>query len=213
MTFELWTLLAVWLAYFVLHSFLASLTVKRWVARVHPDWMPAYRLFFNAVAMLLLLPPLFLTLLWRGEPLWQWDGAWYWLSLGITALAVFGFVGSLRVYDGQEFLGTRQLREGIRSVEDQERMHISPLHRYVRHPWYFLGMLLVWSRDMDPAFLLSAIAISAYFILGSRLEEQKLMAYHGAAYREYRRRVPGLFPLPWRYLSPEQAEEILRRDK
>jgi protein-S-isoprenylcysteine O-methyltransferase Ste14 len=212
MNSQLWALLAVWLAYFLIHSLLASLVVKRWVAQRHPDWMPAYRLFFNAVAMLLVLPPLALTLLWRGEPLWQWSGAWYWLSLAVTAFAVFGFVGSLRVYDGQEFLGTRQLREGIRKVEDQERMHISTLHRYVRHPWYSLGLLLVWTRDMDPAFLVSALAITGYFVFGSLLEERKLMTYHGAAYREYRRRVPGLIPLPWRYLSKEQAAEILRRD-
>jgi protein-S-isoprenylcysteine O-methyltransferase Ste14 len=212
MNSQLWALLAVWLAYFLIHSLLASLVVKRWVAQRHPDWMPAYRLFFNAVAMLLVLPPLVLTLLWRGEPLWQWSGAWYWLSLAVTAFAVFGFVGSLRVYDGQEFLGTRQLREGIRKVEDQERMHISTLHRYVRHPWYSLGLLLVWTRDMDPAFLVSALAITGYFVFGSLLEERKLMTYHGAAYREYRRRVPGLIPLPWRYLSKEQAADILRRD-
>ncbi len=212
MTLQLWILLAVWLAYFVLHSVLASLTAKRWVAGRHPDWMPAYRLFFNAVAMLLVLPPLVLMLLWRGEPLWQWSGVWSWLSLLVTALAVVGFAWSLRFYDGQEFLGMRQLRGDIRSVEDQERMHISPLHRYVRHPWYFLGLVLVWTRDMDPAFLVSAIAITGYFLLGSLLEERKLMTYHGAAYREYRKRVPGLLPLPWRHLTREQAEEILRRD-
>jgi len=212
MTEQLWILLAVWLAYFVLHSALASLTAKRWVADRYPHWMPAYRLFFNAVAMLGVLPPLYLMLYWRGEPLWQWEGIWFWVSWGITGAAAFGFAWSLRYYDGQEFLGTRQWREGIRSVEDQENMHISVLHRYVRHPWYFLGLLMVWSRDMDPAFLLSAIAITAYFLFGSLLEERKLMTYHGEAYREYRKRVPGLFPLPWRYLTEAQAAEILRRD-
>ena len=210
MTLQLWILMSLWLAYFILHSLLASLAVKRWVARRHPDWMPAYRLFFNGAALLLLLPPLGLMLLWRGEPLWQWSGVWHWVGLGITVLAVLGFIWSLRFYDGREFVGMRQLREGIRSVEDQERMHISPLHRYVRHPWYFLGLVLVWTRDMDPAFLVSAIAISGYFLLGSLLEERKLMTYHGEAYREYRKRVPGLLPLPWRYLTREQAEEILR---
>lgn len=212
MSTQLWILAFTWLGYFVVHSLLASLGAKHWVARRHPDWMPAYRLFFNALATLLVLPPLAMTLLWRGEPLWQWSGPWQWVSLGLTALALLGFLWSLRYYDGQEFLGLRQWHGHIRSVADQERLHISPLHRFVRHPWYFLGLVLVWSRDMDPAFLISAIAISLYFALGSFLEERKLLTYHGRAYREYRARVPGLIPLPWRYLTREQAQRILQRD-
>lgn len=200
-----------WLTYFVLHSLLASLAVKRWVARHRPQWMPAYRLFFNLMAILLVLPPLAMTFAFRGEPLWQWTGPWRWVSVALILAAVFGFVWSLRHYDSGEFLGLRQWRGRLRSVEDQERMHISPLHRYVRHPWYFLGLVLVWSQDMDPAFLTSAIAISLYFVVGSRLEERKLMVYHGAAYREYRARVPGLIPLPWRYLTREQGEKLVQK--
>jgi hypothetical protein len=59
--------------------------------------------------------------------------------------------------------------------------------------------------------LLSAIMITLYFIIGSLLEERKLLAYYGEAYREYRQRVPGLFPLPWRNLSREQARELEKR--
>jgi protein-S-isoprenylcysteine O-methyltransferase Ste14 len=202
-----------WLAYFLLHSLLASLRVKRWVAQHLPGLMPAYRLIFNTMAVLLLLPPLAMTFLFRGDPLWQWTGPWHWVSLGLTGAAVFGFAWSLYYYDGQEFLGIRQWRGRIRSVEDQERMHISPLHRYVRHPWYFLGLILVWSRDMDPAFLTSAIAITLYFVVGSRLEEHKLIEYHGDAYRAYRTRVPSLIPLPWRYLTKDEARRLARKAK
>ena len=45
-----------WLVYFVLHSLLASLTVKSWVARNFPRGMPVYRLGFNILATLALLP-------------------------------------------------------------------------------------------------------------------------------------------------------------
>ncbi len=211
LSYDLVLLSLAWLAYFVLHSLLASLTVKRWVVRRRPQWMPAYRLFFNLMATLLVLPPLAMTFAFRGQPLWQWSGPWRWASAGLVLAAVLGVVWSLRHYDGAEFLGLRQWRGRVRSVEDQERMRISPLHRFVRHPWYFLGLVLVWSQDMDPAFLTSAIAISLYFVVGSRLEERKLMIYHGAAYREYRARVPGLFPLPWRYLTREQAEALAHK--
>jgi len=205
---DIFLLSLTWLAYFLIHSLLASLTVKQWVARKRPDWMPGYRLFFNISATLLLAPPLVMTFAFRGEPLWQWSGVGFWLANGLALAAIWGIFWSMRYYDGQEFLGLRQLRDRVRSVEDQENLHISPVHRYVRHPWYFLGLLLIWSRDMDPAFLTSALAMTVYFIVGSRLEERKLMQYHGAAYKEYRGKVAGLLPLPWKVLSKADAQRL-----
>lgn len=209
---RLWLLAAAWLVYFLFHSLLASLLVKRWVAARWPRLMPAYRLLFNLQSLLLLVPPLYLAYGWRGPDLWRWEGAAGWLANGIAGFALVLFFWSLKYYDSGEFLGTRQWREGQRRVEDQERFHISPLHRYVRHPWYTLGLVLVWSRDMNAAFLISALSISLYFMLGSRLEERKLIAYHGTRYRRYRERVPGLLPDPRRYLTAEQARALLRHD-
>jgi len=173
--------------------------------------MPWYRLFFNAVATVLLIIPLYLTWAIGGETVFAWKGIWWWLGNGLAILALIGFLYSLRHYDGSEFLGLRQLRDGERRVEDQERFRVSPMHRHVRHPWYFLGLILIWTRDMTAAMLVSSVMMTLYFVVGSWLEERKLLAYYGEAYREYRRRVPGLFPLPWRRLNPEQAQTLERR--
>lgn len=210
-SYSLVLLTLLWLGYFVCHSWLASLRIKHWVATHLPSLMPWYRLSFNGLALLLLLPPL--TLMWhlRTAPLWQWHGIGAWIAYGISLSAVLGFIWTLRFYDGEEFLGLRQLRLGIRDIKDQERLHLSPLHRYVRHPWYGLGLLLVWTQEMDPARLLSALLITLYLFIGSRIEERKLLIYHGDVYREYRRRVPGLIPNPWRSLSREQADALLRQ--
>jgi protein-S-isoprenylcysteine O-methyltransferase Ste14 len=197
-----------WLVYFGLHSALASLGLKRWVARAHPGWMRGYRLFFNGAALALLFPPLVLTYADRGPWLWEWTGVGWWVTNALAAGAALAFLWSLRWYDGLEFLGVRQWHGRVRTAEDQERFHLSPLHRFVRHPWYSLGLVLVWTRDMDPAFLTTALMISLYFVWGSRLEERKLVVYHGAAYRRYRRLVPSLIPLPWRYLTREQARAL-----
>ncbi len=199
-----------WLFYFLLHSLLASLAAKRLVARRWPRLMPAYRLFFNAVAALTLVPPLWLTCRWDGPWLWRWEGPWWWLANGLALVALGLFWWSLRWYDSGEFIGLRQWRRREGRVEDQERLHISPLHRWVRHPWYSLGLVLIWTRDMNAAWLWTAILASLYFVIGSRLEERKLMTYHGRAYARYRERVPGLLPRPWRHLSREEAEALER---
>lgn len=209
--YDLALLLCYWLAYFVLHSLLASLGVKRRVSAARPDLMPVYRLAFNTLSVILLLPILWHMFQHPGPALWQWKGAGAWLANGLALLAGLGFVSSLKYYDTQEFLGLRQLRSHTRNVEDQEHFHLSPFHRFVRHPWYFFGLILVWTRDMNASLLLSSAMITIYFIIGSRLEEKKLLIYHGNIYRRYMERVPGLLPLPWKFLSAKDAQELLDR--
>jgi protein-S-isoprenylcysteine O-methyltransferase Ste14 len=200
-----------WVAYFSFHSLLASLGVKRRVASRWPALMPVYRLVFNGLAVVLLLPVLWLHLTYPGSFLWRWQGGWFWLANGLAAAAALGFLWSFRYYDMGEFLGLRQWRNHTKSVEDQEHLRISPLHRFVRHPWYFFALVIIWTRDMNGAQLLSSILVSLYLLVGSRLEERKLLVYHGDAYRRYRERVPALFPLPWRYLSKSEAERLAPR--
>ena len=203
-------LLLAWGAYSAIHSWLASLQLKRFVARHWPNFMPAYRLLFNLLATLLVIPPLWLTFTLPGPQLWQWEGAAWWAANIMAVLALLGVAWSMRDYDGSEFLGIRQWREKEKAVEDQEGFHISPMHRFVRHPWYSLSLVLIWTRDMDLAFFVTAVALTIYFVVGARLEEQKLIIYHGEKYRKYREMVPALVPIPWRFLSCEQADELKR---
>jgi len=209
--YELLILALAWLLYYLIHSILASLAVKTWVARRWPGSMPWYRLFFNIMASVLILPPLYLMFIASGDPVWAWRGAWFYMANGIALLAVFGFFFSLRFYDGSEFIGLRQLRERQQRVEDQESFQLSPLHYHVRHPWYFLGLLIIWTRDMPPGILLTAILATVYFVIGSYLEERKLMAYYGDVYRQYQRMVPALIPLPWRRLGKESAQHLMQQ--
>lgn len=198
-----------WIAYFVLHSLLASVTVKQWVAHQYPSLMPWYRLGFNVLAVFLVLLPVWYMFAHQTEYLWQWQGVLGWLMNGLAISALFLFVWSLSFYDTSEFFGMRQIKMGIIEVHDQESLHFSPLHRFVRHPWYMLALVVLWTRSMDLMLLVSAIAITAYFKIGSLMEEKKLVAYHGKVYEQYRSKVPGLIPLPWRYLSKAQANELL----
>ena len=199
----------VWLAYFVLHSLLASLRAKHWVARRMSSLVPLYRAGFNIIAIGSIVPPLWLMHAYGGDMVWEWRGPGLYIVNTLGALAVIGFFWSLKYYDGMDFLGLRQLKSGNRVVEDQEKFCISPLHRVVRHPWYFLALVIIWTRDMDSAFLLSAVCMTLYFIIGSWQEERKLVVYHGEIYRLYKTFVPGLFPLPWRYLDDINLKELL----
>ena len=200
-----------WIGYFALHSALASLAVKRRVAAAWPNLMPYYRLMFNTLAALLILPILWLTYHDSAPLLWRWQGIAAWLANGLALAALYCFWLTFRSYDMQEFLGLRQLQAHVRKVEDQEHFHLSPFHRYVRHPWYFFGLVVIWTRDMSATTLLSSVFITLYFIVGSRLEERKLLVYHGDTYRRYMARVPGLLPLPWKSLTAEEAAALSKQ--
>jgi protein-S-isoprenylcysteine O-methyltransferase Ste14 len=197
-----------WLAYFVMHSVLAASGVKAWIGTRWPRAMPGYRLAFNILATVTLLPVLWLVhgtesdWLW----LWQWRGAWAWLANGLALAAVLGFFATGRSYDMGEFLGLRQLR--TQDNNDPESFRLSFIHRFVRHPWYCIGLVLIWSRDMNGPLLVSATMITAYLVVGSKLEEGKLVASYGETYRRYMTQVPGLIPLPWKFLTATEAAAL-----
>jgi protein-S-isoprenylcysteine O-methyltransferase Ste14 len=196
-----------WAVYGAVHSWLASANLKRSMAALRPALMPAYRLIYNGLAVLLLLPPLWLTGRAEGAALWHWPA---WIAWPAAALAVGGFLWSLRWYDGMDFIGLRQWRAQAADGGEHERLSLSPLHRHVRHPWYALGLLLLWTRDLNAAWLVTALVVTVYVVVGSRLEERKLEALYGEAYRRYRQRVPGLLPRPGRRLGAAEAAELER---
>lgn len=203
-----------WLAFGALHSLLASLRCKALVARLWPGSERYYRLIYNLIATVLLLPLLWATLTWPGPWLWRWQGA---VGLLMDALALAALILLTRSgYDLAEFTGLSALRQPPRADTEPcpdrgEAFRLSPLHRHVRHPWYALALVLIWTRDMNAPLLVSSLAVTLYFIVGAQLEEKKLLLRFGSVYAEYRQRVPALLPIPWRRLSASEAEALLRR--
>lgn len=202
------TLAATWALYGLLHSLLASRTVKALVARRWPRLAQRYRLAFNVCSALWLIPPLALSHALAGETLWAWRGPFAWIANGVALTALATFLWTTRYYDMREFLGLSPTATAATAAAP--RLCLSPLHRHVRHPWYFLALLILWTRDMDAAGLTSALALTAYIAIGARLEERKLVAEFGATYRDYQARVPALVPRPGRTLSAAAAEALMR---
>jgi protein-S-isoprenylcysteine O-methyltransferase Ste14 len=197
-----------WSGYYALHSVLASDRVKGVVEGRWPRFARWYRLAYNAIALALVALPLLLTAEARGELLWSWPGTSRLLADSIAGLAVLGFVASLFSYDLRAFSGLGRTTPGDGASDRGAALRISFFHRFVRHPWYFFGLVILWTREMDVALLSAALITTAYLVIGSRLEENRLIRAHGERYPAYRRAVSGLLPLPWRTLTAEEAAKI-----
>jgi protein-S-isoprenylcysteine O-methyltransferase Ste14 len=197
-----WLAAVSWIIYGVAHSFLASNRTKNRIAKKWPTFTPYYRMVYNTLAVLLLLIPFTISIMDQRPPLWTWRTPLDWFAHSAAMLAVIGFIWSLKFYDMREFAGLPV--ENSQSAFDIAKLRISPLHRFVRHPWYFFMLVIIWTREMNQTQLVSVVVITLYLIMGSRLEENKLIAQFGDGYRNYRSKVNGLIPLPWKILSKEE---------
>jgi protein-S-isoprenylcysteine O-methyltransferase Ste14 len=178
-----------WIAWGMLHSLLAGAGAKAWVAARWPRLAARERLLYNAVALATLAGPLWLLATASGPALWSMPAGVAVAADLAAIVALAAFAWTLRWYDGRAFLG-------LRTASGSPGLVVSPLHRWVRHPWYSLSLVLIWTREMDAAWLVSALVLTLYLIVGCRHEESGLLREHGDAYREYASRVPAL--LPWR---------------
>ncbi|HEY0832339.1 MAG TPA: isoprenylcysteine carboxylmethyltransferase family protein [Azospirillum sp.] len=182
-----------WAAFGLGHSVLAAPAVK---ARLGLG--PYTRLAYNLFAVVTLLPVLAL-----GRALL--DGAAFdrpgWLMAGqgvALALGVAVFLWGLAGYDLGRFAGTAQIRahRAGQTLAEDEPLRLDGAHRFMRHPLYAGGLLVLWGGVADERGLATAVWASAYLLIGMMHEERTLLAHYGDAYRAYRARVPAL--LPWR---------------
>jgi protein-S-isoprenylcysteine O-methyltransferase Ste14 len=181
-------------AYAALHSVLASLGAKAQARRlVGPAADRMYRLGFNLVGVLTLMPVLAVPLVEPGHTLyafpWPWAGI---LVAGQIGAAIVVLIGVSQT-DPWHFLGVRQLVE--RESGRQATLVTTGLYRYVRHPLYTAGAAFLWLTPIMTTTLLALYsAFTAYLYLGSLHEERRLRAEFGEAYADYQRRVPRMIP-------------------
>ena len=188
-----------WICWCSLHSVLIARPVTGYLQQLLAGWYRFYRLFYNFTAVISLLPLLFMTWEIRGETVFAWQGCWQILRFLMLLSAGWFFWGGARRYDMGSFLGLRQLNSGASHLLLSETAEFSTAGVFglTRHPWYLGSLLLIWSilPGYALADLLVSTILSAYLVVGTLLEERKLLAEYGDAYRRYQRQVPML--LPW----------------
>lgn len=186
----LYLLIASWLLFGISHSLLAGTTLDRIFGRYS-------RVVFNGVAVLMTALPFAISTWLPVRFLWE-DPDWLrWIRHGISMAAVLAFVYTLKFYSLSGFLGLKR---------ETWQLTFSPLHRWVRHPWYFLLLVFIWTQNMTEAWLVSSLCMTLYLVLGSRIEEKRILRFHPGSYADYCRIVPAL--IPWRGCALDEATRL-----
>lgn len=189
----LWILLACVL-YGALHTLLAGHAAKEFARRrLGPAGERYYRLFFSLQAGITLLPALYLA--WRlpDAVIYRIPAPWNLLTLLLQILALAGLWVGVRQTGAFRFLGLDVLVPGYQP--GNARLVTGGLYRWVRHPLYTCGLLLIWLvPTMTWNLLALAAGLTAYILIGIYFEDRKLLREFGPAYAEYRRRTPALIP-------------------
>lgn len=191
-----WILLAI-AAYGVIHSWLASLRMKKLAMKWFGEQIcRAYRFIFVIIATIGALGLVYLVATLPDKRIYFMSMPWILLAIPVQVLCFAGALASLRQTGMFELLGIRRLLHP--ELERPPVLVISGMYHWVRHPLYVCALLFVWLMPvMTWNILAFNIGVTIYITIGVLLEEKKLLVEFGEAYAEYQKRVPMLIPGFW----------------
>ena len=181
-----------WLLYGAIHSFMASNYFKNFVAKILGKYFRFYRLIYNVLAFVLLIPVFAVQFSTEKEMLWQISIYQPVIGKFITICGVLFVFRALQGYDLLEFSGL-----DFNKKQEQGEFKSDGLLKYMRHPSYFGILISVWGiflADASTRSLTSAVTITVYLFVGIYFEEKKLLAVFGEKYKRYQQEVPMLIP-------------------
>lgn len=184
-----------WAAYCSLHSFLISIRFTKLMTRLLKNYYAFYRLFYVVLSLILLGPLINFTAHADIKILITYP-----LSLNIIRYILIS--GSLIMfawafffnYDSLSFFGIRQILNFGKKNNSSKEIKKNGLLGIIRHPMYFALIIYLWCQTFRAADLVVNTLLTIYIIIGTLLEEKKLVLEFGDPYIKYQHEVPMLIP-------------------
>ena len=185
------------LIFALVHSLLADPAFKRMARSIIGTGFDRWqRLAYNLLATIMTLPFLFILIFLPDRTLYQMPWPWIYIMAGGQLLLAIALLLTLRQTGAGPFLGLSQIwDEG--SMAGGSGLVTTGFYSRTRNPLFLLAVLILWlSPLMTESLLAFNILATIYFYLGARHEERSLRAEYGAAYEDYKSRVPMFLPRP-----------------
>jgi len=187
------------IAWCILHSVMISVSVTEYLKNRLGPIFRFYRLFFNLISILTLIPVALLAYSIQTQVLFNWNGYMRMGQVILLGIAVLLFFLGGRHYDARQVMGIKQIKEGTSNklITDTGELDTSGVLCITRHPWYLATILFIWARQLDVSAILVNVILTSYLIVGTYLEEKKLIGEFGKKYQTYQKRVSMLIPFKW----------------
>jgi protein-S-isoprenylcysteine O-methyltransferase Ste14 len=175
-----------------LHSWLASTGAKQAAENSLGLLAPRlYRLIYNLVSLVTLAPIGTLLVSTPDKLLYAAVPPLSWMMRGLQLAAIILGAAAVLQSGALHFAGLAQIFEPKRA----STLSTSGFYKWVRHPLYLLGLIMLWlSPTMSVNQLTVSAVFSAYLFIGARFEEKRLIREFGEKYLDYRKRTPMIIP-------------------
>ena len=194
-------LVILWIAWCFIHSGMISITVTGYMKTKLGKFYKFYRIIFNSVALITLVPLILYSQHFKGNILFQWKGYLSFVQIILFAVSMILFIAGASKYDILEFSGIRQIITGrsYSALSEKGEIATSGILGVTRHPWYLGAVIFIWVayKEMYVSTLIVNTLLTLYLIVGTLLEERKIILEFGKDYRNYMARVSMLFPFKW----------------
>jgi methanethiol S-methyltransferase len=186
-----------WAGYCILHSYLISIGFTNLMTRLLKKYYAFYRVFYILISLVLIIPLINYTALIDNEIIITYgqaiDNIRYVLISGSLLMFFWAFFFN---YDSLTFFGIRQILNigKIKKTNSPDEIKRKGLLGIMRHPMYFALIIYLWCQIHRMSDIVVNLVLTAYIIIGTILEEKKLVLEFGDAYIQYQKEVPMIIP-------------------
>jgi protein-S-isoprenylcysteine O-methyltransferase Ste14 len=186
-----------WIGYCSLHSFLISIRFTDLMTRLLKNYYAFYRILFVSISLVLLIPLISYTAQLNDKVIITYDPAMniirYVLISGSLLMFFWAFFLN---YDSLSFIGIRQILNfgKIKKTNPSDGIKKDGLLGVIRHPMYSSLIIYLWCQTFSLSDIIINTILTIYVLIGTMLEEKKLILEFGDTYVKYQQEVPMLIP-------------------
>ena len=186
-----------WAGYCFLHSFLISIRFTKYLEHLLKNYYAWFRLFYVLFSFVLLVLLIRYTSPMDNEIIIEWVSPWSVIRIILMWSALLTFFWAFFFnYDSLSFFGIRQILNFGKSnnIIPSSEIKRNGLLSIIRHPMYLCLIIYLWCQTFRLVDIIVNLILTAYVIIGTILEEKKLVLEFGDYYVKYQHEVPMLIP-------------------